>query len=150
MKKTWIALALALALTGTLTACGSNGTTNGTAMDQTGNTGGGTTVGRASNTIPGASGGSTGWSLNKEGNGESQRTAPAPRTARDYLNDGRYQADGEGRLGGQTNSASRDLTQGARDIVRDAGDAAGDMMSGVGSGVRRATDDLTGQDKAQS
>ena len=57
------------------------------------------------------------------------------RTAYDYLNDGRYAANGNGQVNGQWNTAGRDLTQGARDLVRGAGNAIGDVGRGVGNAV---------------
>ena len=57
------------------------------------------------------------------------------RTAYDYLNDGRYAADGNGQVNGRWNTAGQDLTQGARDLVRGAGNAIGDVGRGVGNAV---------------
>lgn len=123
MKRTWIALTLAPVLAVTLTSCGSmygTGTTTGTA-DQTNNGLYGGTTGRA------------GYSTTAPYNGYTATR----RTAYDYLNDGRYAANENGQVSGRVNTAGRDLTQGARDLVRGAGNTIDD----VGTGIRNATDD---------
>lgn len=57
--------------------------------------------------------------------------------ARDFLDDARYSAGSNGKVyGGDGNTVTRDLTQGARDIVRGAGDAIGDVGRGVGDAVQ--------------
>lgn len=124
MKKSIAALALALALTGTLASCGadrnSNGTTNGSA-------GSGTTSGSAGQV-------SRRYSNSSVYNGRAY-------TGRDYFDDGRYAAGSNGRVYDRDGStASQDLTRDARDIVRDAGDALGDVGRGIGNAAR----DITG------
>ena len=57
------------------------------------------------------------------------------RTAYDYLRDGRYRADEDGRVNGKSDPTARDFTQGARDMVRDAGDAVGDLGRSIGGAV---------------
>lgn len=123
MKRTWIALTIAPVLAVALTSCSRYGT--------------GTTTGSANKTNSGLYGGTT-------GRAGYSTTAPydgytaTRRTAYDYLNDGRYAANGNGQVSGRVNAAGRDLTQGARDLVRGAGNAVGD----VGAGVRNATNDV--------
>lgn len=124
MKNRWIALALALTLSGALVGC--------TAGDKTtGDTGTGS-----------ASVGQT-----------SRRTASQRRHAGDdIMSDGRYRAYSDGRVDGRDTDAGRDLTQDARDLMRDAGDAVGDVGRGVGdaardlgNGAKNAARDITGQ-----
>ena len=124
MKNRWIALALALTLSGALVGC--------TAGDKTtGDTGTGS-----------ASVGQT-----------SRRTASQRRqTGDDIMSDGRYRAYSDGRVDGRDTDAGRDLTQDARDLMRDAGDAVGDVGRGVGDaardlghGAKNAARDITGQ-----
>lgn len=109
MKRKWKVAVPALTLALTLTACGnrdSGMTNNGTADS-----------GPVSGSV--------------EQNG---RTAHR-RTAYDYLNDGKYAADRKGRVNGAWDPMARDFTQGARDLVKDAGDAVMDMGRDVGRTV---------------
>ena len=122
MKRTWIALTIAPVLAVALTSCSRYGT--------------GTTTGTANQTNNGPYGGTT-------GRAGYSTTAPydgytaTRRTAYDYLNDGRYAANGNGQVNGRVNAAGRDLTRGARDLVRGAGNAVGN----VGTGIQNATND---------
>ena len=110
MKKLAIALALALTLTGTLTACGRTDTVKGV-DPMTGNT----VIGKVNRSY------------------DNTRTGKAW----DYLDDARYSAGSNGKVyGGDGNTVTRDLTQGARDIVRGAGNAIGDVGRGVGDAAR--------------
>lgn len=128
MKKLAIALALALTLTGTLTACGRTDTVKGV-DPMTGNT----VVGKVNRSY------------------DSTRTGKAW----DYLDDARYTAGSNGRVyGGDGNAFTRDLTQGARDIVRGTENAAKDVGRGVedaardvGNGMKDLGKDMTGQAK---
>lgn len=107
MKKLALALALALTLTGTLTACGRTDTMN------TNSRNGSTMTGQV-----------------------SQRSVNPSGKAWDYLDDARYTAGSNGKVyGNDGNPITRDLTQGARDIVRGTGDAVGDVGRGVGNAV---------------
>lgn len=109
MKKLALALALALTLTGTLTACGRTDTVKGV-DPMTGNP----IVGKVNRSS------------------EPNRTGKAW----DYLDDARYTAGSNGKVyGNDGNPITRDLTQGARDMVRGAGDAVGDVGRGVGNAV---------------
>lgn len=125
MKKTITALALALALAGTLTAC---------STDKNPGTGGtsGTTGGTASGS------GSAGQ-VTRRYNTDTNQSRSNSYNGQTYLDDGRYSAGSNGQVyrGG---SASRDLTRDAQDIVRDTGDAIGDIGRGIGDAAR----DLTG------
>ena len=109
MKKLALALALALTLTGTLTACGRTDTVKG--VDPMN---GNTIVGKVNRSY------------------DSTRTGKAW----DYLDDARYTAGSNGKVyGSDGNPITRDLTQGARDMIRGAGNAVGDMGRGVGNAV---------------
>jgi hypothetical protein len=124
MKTSITALALAIALAGTLTAC-SNRDPN------------------ANNTTGGA--GSSNGSASGSAGQVSRRYNTFDNQGHDYFYDGRYTANSNGQVydrDGQT--LSRDLTQGARDIVRDTGDAIGDIGRGIGDAAR----DLTGMGNA--
>lgn len=111
MKKNAIALALALALTGTLAACSTDrdGANNGT-----GSTGGSASAGQVSRRY-------------RTFNGVGS-----------YMDDGRYTAGPDGRVY-DSGTVSRDLTRDARDMVRDAGDAIGDIGRGIGNAARDIT-----------
>lgn len=168
MKKKWIALAMAMALTVSLTACGGNRNQTGGTANGAGSAGNGTGSGSAANgsgnngyagsgsvSDPYAGSGSlqndsmgggnptTAPSGSAAGSGSQTRNSRTSyngytatrRTAYDYLNDGRYDANGDGQVNGQWNAAGRDLTQGARDLVRGAGNAIGDVGRGVGNAV---------------
>ena len=122
MKQLALALALALALTGTLTACGRTD--------------------RVRDTDP-----MTGSSVT----GRMSKRSAQDRTggAWDYLDDARYTAGSNGKVyGGDGNTVTRDLTQGARDVVRGAEDAARDIGRGVGDAARDIGSgmDRTGKD----
>ena len=110
MKKLAIALAVSLALTGTLTACGRTDR-----VKDTGPVDGSSVTGRM-----------------------SQRSAQDRKSgAWDYLDDAHYSAGSNGKVyGGDGNTVTRDLTKGARDIVRGAEDAARDIGRGVGDAAR--------------
>lgn len=144
MKKSLTALALALALTGTLAACSTdkdpaaggtvnNGTTGGTSGTN------GTTSGSMNGTTGGSASGAPGTVSRRYG-GQSVyngRTYNEPT----YFDDGRYAAGSDGQVYGNNGSTvSRDLTRGARDIVRGAGDAVEDVGRGIGNAAR----DITG------
>ena len=168
MKKNWIVLAMAMALTVSLTACGGNrnqtdGTANGAGSVGSGTGSGSAANGSANNGYAGSGSVSdpyagSGSLQNESMGGGNPTTAPngsaagsgsqtqnsrtsyngytaTRRTAYDYLNDGRYAANGNGQVNGQWNTAGRDLTQGARDLVRGAGNAIGDVGRGVGNAV---------------
>lgn len=128
MKKSILALALALTLVGSLAAC-SNRDPN------VNNGGSGNTAGS------GTASGSAGQ--------VSRRYNTAMNQGRDYFygsywDDGRYTAGANGQVYGSNGSAvSRDLTRDAQDIVRDAGDALGDIGRGIGDAAR----DITGNGK---
>ena len=121
MNKLFIALALALALTGTLTACGRTDSV------------------RDSRSMNGSS--ITGQVSRRYEGDHSGR-------AWDYLDDARYTAGADGRVyGGDGNAMTRDLTQGARDIVRGTEDAAKDLGRGVDKAMNDLGKDMTGQAK---
>lgn len=122
MKKSIAALAIALALTGTLASCGADRNSNGT----TGSTGG--------SSVSGTGSGSAGQVARRYDNATIYN-------GRTYFDDGRYTANSNGRVYDRDdNTASQDLTRDARDIVRDAGDALGDVGRGIGNAAR----DITG------
>ena len=111
MKKSVIALVLALMLAVSLTACmGPDNSKDGTA----------------------GSGSVT--------SGQVSRRYTGTYDSRSYLGDGRYTAGSTGRVYDRDGSyADRDLTRDARDIVRDAGDALGDVGRGIGNAARDIT-----------
>lgn len=138
MKKSLTALALALALAGTLAACSTDrdpaaGGTNGGATGGTS----GTASGSMNN---GGSASGTPGTVSRRYGGQSvynDRIYNEPT----YFEDGRYAAGSDGRVYDNNGSdVSRDLTRGARDIVRGAGDAVEDMGRGIGNAAR----DITG------
>lgn len=119
MKRITSALVLALALTGTLTACG-----------------------RTNNT-PNSNGGTDNSAAGSSTNQVTRRNNTGDWI---FQEDGQYSAGSNGQVyngrfydgrtyGGLNNSVARDLTRGADDIVRDTGDAIGDMGRGVGNAV---------------
>lgn len=111
MKRQLIALALALTVAGTLTACGDSGTDM---QDHNSAAGSGSTAGQAS----------------------SRRTSAAQRNADGFMQDGHYAADQDGRVNGST---GQDLGRDGRDMMRDTGDAVGDVGRGVGNAVGDVT-----------
>ena len=136
MKQTLAVLALAGALCLGLTSCGARG--NGAAQDaQTNN-----------NSSVNGSGQVGDLNQDEIGNGDgmvddnmetqARRSALRRRTAYDYLNDGKYQADDEGKVKDRGSELGRDLTQGARDLIRDAKDLGRDMARDVGDAARSA------------
>lgn len=127
MKKSLIALALAFVMTAALAGCSSRDA-NGGSAGTNGTTGTGTsgTAGRTAY------------------NGTYRNRAV--RDADGYLSDGLYQANGEGRVYGPGGTETWDLTQDARDMVRGAGRAIGDVGDGIGDAVR----DVTGLDDTYS
>lgn len=124
MKHFAIALALTLVLTGALTACDRKDTMADRRLSTDG-----TYTGQVSRQY-GTSG-----------------------KAWDYLDDAHYTAGANGKVyGGDGNSVTRDLTQGARDLMRDTEKAAKDLGRGVGDAARDAGDaakdlgkDMTGK-----
>ena len=162
MNKKWMVPALAVALTMSLTACGgnrdgNNGTVNGNGTTGSGSVGNGSASGSLSDPYAGSgslengsmgggnpatapSGSAAGSGAASGSQTRNSRTSyngytATRRTAYDYLNDGRYAADGNGQVNGRWNTAGQDLTQGARDLVRGAGNAIGDVGRGVGNAV---------------
>lgn len=149
MKKSLTALALALALAGTLAACSSDRDPAAGSTGSNGTAAGGTsgTNGTASGSMNGAAGGSasgTPGTVSRRYGGQSVyngRTYNEPT----YFEDGRYAAGTDGRVYDNNGSAvSRDLTRGARDIVRGAGDAVEDMGRGIGNAARDITGSYSG------
>ena len=143
MKKSLTALALALALAGTLAACSSDRDPAAGGAGSNGTATGGT----ASGSMNGATGGSasgTPGTVSRRYGGQSVyngRTYNEPT----YFEDGRYAAGADGWVYDNDGSAvSRDLTRGARDIVRGAGDAVEDMGRGIGNAARDITGSYSG------
>lgn len=157
MKKSLTALALALALTGTLAACSTDKNPNGGTADNNGATGGASGTNGTSGTASGSMNG-TGGTASGSMNGTTGSASGTPGTVSrryggqsvyngriydnpTYFEDGRYAAGADGRVYDNNGSAvSRDLTRGARDIVRGAGDAVEDVGRGIGNAAR----DITG------
>lgn len=145
MKKSLTALALALALTGTLAAC-SNRDPNANGNTTAGNNSG-TASGTNGGTVSGSAGGSatgTPGTVSRRYDGQSVYNG---RTYNDsgYFGDGRYAAGSNGQVyGTDGNTLSRDLTRDARDIVRGAGDVLDDMGRGVGNAARDITGNYSG------
>lgn len=136
MKKSLTALALALALAGTLAACSS---------DRDPAAGG--TSGTASGSMNGATGGSasgTPGTVSRRYGGQSVYNGRIYNEPT-YFEDGRYAAGADGRVYDNNGSTvSRDLTRGARDIVRGAGDAVEDVGRGIGNAARDITGSYSG------
>jgi len=147
MNKRIAALAVALTLVGSLTACGNrdsnaNGGNNaGTASGANGSATTGTNGGNASGANSGITSGPDGSGTTGAGTGTGSGTASTVRRSHggrpvyggnSYWDDGRYTAGSNGQVYGMDDSGiSRDLTRDARDIVRDAGDA----LEGVGRSI---------------
>lgn len=174
MKQKWMVLAAAFFLAGSLTACGwtsrgNNMTSDSGAMSQE-NTrstnqgngiGGSTTDGSGSGAnASGINGGSVSdtRTANNGANGtrtapnnttDTRRTSTIHRSAYDYLKDGRYRADEDGKVqDGQ--GTPGDMTQDARNFMQDtenttkkAGNRIGNAARDVGEGVGDAVRDLT-------
>lgn len=142
MKKSLTALALALALAGTLAACSSDrdpaaGGTNGSATGGTS----GTASGSMNN---GGSASGTPGTVSRRYGGQSVYNGRIYNEPT-YFEDGRYAAGSDGRVYDNNGSdVSRDLTRGARDIVRGAGDAVEDMGRGIGNAARDITGSYSG------
>ena len=178
MKHTWMLMACALLLTGTLTACGSrgsandrpNGETNGEYQTQQNDLGNtileDNSMGTNGNNVNGTTGSASNGNVNtgtgtmddgrnstgqnadtrmttqKNNNANTKRTSSIHRSAYDYLNDGRYVAGQNGKVYGKDDNKSpvEDLTQGARDMIRGAADAArragNDVENTVRNGVK--------------
>ena len=125
MKKTAIALALALTIVGTLASCGTT--------DKRPNSNSGTNSGGS------ASAGQVTRRYNTQMN-----------QGRNYFYDGQYTAGSSGQVyGSDGNALSRDLTQDARDMLRDGkkdlaemGRDIGDAARDLGSGLKDAARDI--------
>lgn len=138
MKKSLIALALVFAMAGTLAACSSRDSSGGTngANGVTGSgsgTNNGTTTGQTAGSGTGTAGRTSYYGTNRN---------RAVNGADSYLADGQYRANSDGQVYGRGGSETWDLTQDARDMVRGAGRAVGDVGDGIGDAVR----DITGMD----
>ena len=129
MKKSIMALALAFALAGTLTACGTDRNPNDA------------NAGNNSGTNSGVNSGSTSGNGSSASAGQvSRRYNTTASSGRSYLNDGQYTADANGQVyGGNGSALSRDLTRGAQDIVRNTEDVLDDIGRGVGNAARDVT-----------
>lgn len=149
MKKNITALALALALVGALAACSADrdgGNTTGSGVNGTNSTNAAGTSGSnpAGSGVNGAGFDGAGVSAGQVARNYGRDTIYNGRT---YWDDGRYAAGTNGKVyNPDGNSVSRDLTQGARDIVRGAENAAGD----VGRGIKNAARDITGVNSSDS
>lgn len=146
MKKSLTALALALALAGTLAACSSDRDPAAAGAGNNGTAGGGTS-GTASGSMNGATGGSasgTPGTVSRRYGGQSVYNGRIYNEPT-YFEDGRYAAGTDGRVYDNNGSTvSRDLTRGARDIVRGAGDAVEDVGRGIGNAARDITGSYSG------
>lgn len=145
MKKSLTALALALALTGSLAACSTDKDpgAGGTAGNNSGAAGGtsGSTGGMGSGSTAGSASGTPGTVSRRYGG----QTVYNGRAYDGYFGDGRYTAGFDGRVYDTGSGAlSRDLTRGARDIVRGAGDAVEDVGRGIGNAARDITGNYSG------
>ena len=135
MKKSLTALALALALAGTLAACSTDKNPNNGTAGNNGTTAGGTS-GTASGSMNGTTGSSasgTPGTVSRRYGGQSVYNGRIYNEPT-YFDDGRYAAGTDGRVyGNDGNTVSRDLTQGAGNAVED-----------VGRGIGNAARDITG------
>ena len=137
MKQTLAALALAGALCLGLTSCGMRGSdaapdteTNNSSLNGSGQ------VGDLNQDAIGNGDGAT--NDNTQTQARARRSALRQRTAYDYLNDGKYRADDNGRVSDRGSELGKDLTQGARDLIRDARDLGRDMARDAGDAARNA------------
>ena len=75
---------------------------------------------------------------NMETQAQARRSTLRRRTAYDYLNDGKYRAGEDGKVSRRGSELGKDLTQGARDLIRDARELGRDMAKDAEKGVRSA------------
>lgn len=75
---------------------------------------------------------------NMETQARARRSALRQRTAYDYLNDGKYRAGEDGKVSRRGSELGKDLTQGARDLIRDAKELGRDMAKDMEKGARNA------------
>ena len=132
-----IALGAAALITLGLASCGMRGTdtapgteTNNSSLNGTGQ------VGDLNQDEIGNGDGVT--DSNMETQARTRRSALRQRTAYDYLNDGKYRAGENGKVSSRGSELGKDLTQGARDLIRDARELGRDMAGDVDNGVRDA------------
>ena len=137
MKQTLAALALTGVLCLGLTSCGMRGTnaapgteTNNSSLNGSGQ------VGDLNQDAIGNGNGVTDDNL--ETQARARRSALRQRTAYDYLNDGKYRADDNGKVIDRGSELGKDLTQGARDLIRDARELGRDMARDAGDAARSA------------
>ena len=135
MKKTLAALALTGVLCLGLTSCGMRGNqaqpdteTDNSAMNGSAQTGD-LNQDAIGNGDP---------AVDSNANTQARRSAMRRRTAYDYLNDGKYRADDDGKVSDRGSELGRDLTQGARDLIRDAKELGREMAGDVGDAARSA------------
>ena len=137
MKQTLAALALAGALCLGLTSCGMS-VSDAAADTETNNSSlnGSGQVGDLNQDAIGNGDGAT--NDNTQTQARARRSALRQRTAYDYLNDGKYRADDNGRVSDRGSELGKDLTQGARDLIRDARELGRDMARDAGDAARNA------------
>ena len=137
MKQTLAALALAGALCLGLASCGMRGTNTapGTETNNSSLNGSGQVGDLNQDEIGNGDGVAD---SNMETQARARRSALRQRTAYDYLNDGKYRAGENGKVSSRGSELGKDLTQGARDLIRDAKELGRDMAGDVENGVRDA------------
>ena len=151
MDRRWMALAAALVLTGTLTACGGNDsnaavqpnnpvTNSGMENEVQGNQAG--TDNNGTGMTPSEKNPQDNALSDRAGVDGRRRTSAKSgegtlkrRTAYDYLQDGKYATDRTGRV---KDNGRTDLTQGARDLIREGTDA----VRRAGRDVENVTRDM--------
>jgi len=69
---------------------------------------------------------------------QSRRSTLRSRTAYDYLNDGKYRAGDDGKVTDRGSELGKNLTQGARNLIRDAKELGRNMAGDVGDAARKA------------
>lgn len=139
MKRSLLALMLAGMLCVGLTSCGQNRTES---VPDSNNSSSNSAPDTNTNNSPGMD--DTGSDLNTDTDTAPgtqttpKRTSRTHRSAYDYLTDGRYVASADGKVWSRQDQRGRDLTQGARDLIRDAEQATKRAADDVGQSIKRA------------
>ena len=158
MKRGLLSAVFALALCLSLTSCGmnagnaqpgtetdnssitDNGPGNGGA-DMNGTNGvGGVNGGDRNDDAVGNADGYTNDNSNTRARMTAKTTPKLGRTAADYLRDGRYTATSDGQVLPKSGDLGSELTQGARDLIRDAKELGKDLANDAGNAVKSGAD----------
>lgn len=152
MKRGLLTAALAVCLCLGLTSCGMNQTnaqpdseTNNSSVTDNGPGNGGADMnGGSGGGLNDDAVGNADSYTNDNANTQARMTAKtAPklgRSAADYLRNGRYKADADGQVRPKSGDLGEELTQGARDLIRDAKELGKDLANDAGSAVKSGAD----------